>query len=204
MASLPAPEQPDVTISQRRLLQRPLVLVDRVRRDSLLRNSVFIMVTMLVNSALGFVFWLLAARLFPVPVVGLTAAIVASGTIILLLSSLGAGGMLIQSLPEHRERSSWSLTFWAGMATAVAASIVLACLALGVLPFLSDNVAVLHSPDYATIFAIGTVVSTAGAIIDYAFVAERVTGKMLGRNTVVAVAKVLMIVVLTLVAVEVP
>ena len=72
-----------------------------------------------VNSALGFVFWVLAARLFTAEVVGLTAAIVAASTIVVLLASLGAGGTLIQSLPEQTGSSGWSRTFWAGMATAV-------------------------------------------------------------------------------------
>ena len=33
---------------------------------------------------------------------------------------------------------------------------------------------------------------TAGAILDYVFIAERAAGNMLGRNSVVAVAKVLL------------
>src|SRR6478672_7592763 len=49
--------------------------IDRARRDSLLRNSLFIMANTVVTSAFGFVFWLLAARLCSAPVVGLTAAI---------------------------------------------------------------------------------------------------------------------------------
>ncbi len=48
-------------------------------------------------------FWLLAARLFPAEIVGLTAALIAVGTIIVLLASLGVGGTLIQSLPEARK-----------------------------------------------------------------------------------------------------
>jgi O-antigen/teichoic acid export membrane protein len=176
----------------------PAALIARVRGDSLLRNSLFIMLTTVVNSAFGFVFWLLAARLFPVRVVGLTAAIVAAATIVVLLASLGVGGALIQSLPEHGEPSSWSLTFWAGMTTAVATAVAIGCAMLVLLPLVSDEMAVLHRATYATIFAVGTVAMTAGAILDYAFVAERSTGNMLGRNAAVAAAKVLLIVVLTL------
>ena len=79
--------------------------IDRARGDSLLRNSLFIMATTLVTSALGFAFWLVAARLFSAPAVGLTAAITSAGTIVVLVSSLGVGGTLIQSLPGQPRRN---------------------------------------------------------------------------------------------------
>jgi O-antigen/teichoic acid export membrane protein len=62
-----------------------------------------------VNSAFGFVFWLLAARLFAAQVVGLIAAITAASSFVVLLAGLGVGGMLIQSLPEQEKQAGWSL-----------------------------------------------------------------------------------------------
>ncbi len=180
--------------------QSPRALIGHVRRDSLLRNSLFIMLTTVVNSAFGFVFWLLAARLFTVQVVGLTAAIVSASTIILLLASLGVGGMLIQSLPEQGKPAGWSLTFWAGMATAVATSLAIGCAALVLLPLIARQLNELRSSAYATIFAVGTLAMTAGAIFDYVFIAERAAGNMFGRNSVVAAGKVLMVGLVTLVA----
>jgi len=178
----------------------PRALIIHVRGDSLLRNSLFIMLTTIVNSAFGFVFWLLAARLFSAQVVGLTAALTSASTIIVLLASLGVGGMLIQSLPEQAKPTGWSLTFWAGMATALATSLAIGCAALVLLPVIAGTLAVLHSAAYATVFAVGTVAMTAGGILDYVFIAERAAGNMLGRNSVVAAGKVFLAVLLTLVA----
>jgi O-antigen/teichoic acid export membrane protein len=158
------------------------------------------MSTTIVNSALGFVFWIVAARLFTAQVVGLTAAIVGASTIVVLLASLGVGGTLIQSLPEQGKSAGWSRTFWAGMAVAVATSLAIGCAALVLLPVIIGQLAPLHSARYATVFAVGTVGLTAGTIFDYVFVAERAAGGMFGRNSILATSKVLIVVLLTLVA----
>ncbi len=180
--------------------QRLHALIGRVRRDSLLRNSLFIMLTTAVNSAFGFVFWLLAARLFTARDVGLTAAIISASTIVVILASIGVGGMLIQSLPRQEESSGWSLTVWAGMATAIGTSLAVGCAALVLLPLISRELVALHGAAYATVFAVGTVAMTAGSIVDSVFVAARVAGNMFVRNSVVAAAKVLMIVFVTVLA----
>ena len=168
-------------------------LTDRVRDDSLLRNSLFIMATTLVTSAFGFAFWLVAARLFSAPAVGLTAAITSAGTIVVLVSSLGVGGTLIQSLPEQPKATAWSTTFWAGMATASLFAVALCGIALLVLPRISPELAVLHSIDYAAVFAVGTVAMAAGATLDYVYIAERGAGDMFSRNSAAAAVKVLIL-----------
>ncbi|HEV2029133.1 MAG TPA: oligosaccharide flippase family protein [Candidatus Dormibacteraeota bacterium] len=183
-----------------RTLRSPGDLMSHVRGDSLLRNSLFIMTTTVVNSGFGFAFWVVAARLFPTEVVGVTAALMAAGTIIALLASLGVGATLIQSLPEQRSSTGWSLTFWAGMVTAVATSLVIGCGVFLVLPLVSGDFSVLHRPAYAAVLAVGTVAMTVNAVLDYSFLAERAAGNMLSRNSAVAVGKLLATLLLTVVA----
>jgi O-antigen/teichoic acid export membrane protein len=165
--------------------------IDRARDDSLLRNSLFIMATTLVTSAFGFVFWLVAARLFSAPVVGLTAAITSAGTIVVLVSSLGVGGTLIQSLPGQPDETGWSTTFWAGLAITTLVAVMLGAAALSVLPLISPQLIVLHHADYAVVFALGTIASAAGVTLDYAYIAERTARDMLSRNSAAAAVKVM-------------
>ncbi len=181
-----------------RIWQSPRATIDRIRRDSLLRNSLFIMSTTVVNSVFGYLFWLLAARLYPAQIVGLTAGVIAASTILFLLATLGVGGTLIQSLPEARMAARWSLTFWAGMTTAVAIGVAITAGTLVLLPLVATELAVLHSATYLMVFAVGTVAMVAGSVLDYACLAERSAGNMLARNSVVAVGKVLVMLVLTL------
>jgi O-antigen/teichoic acid export membrane protein len=178
----------------------PGALIARVRTDSLLRNGLFIMLTTVVQSAFGFAFWLVAARLFPAHVVGLIAAIISASTIIVLLASLGVGGMLIQSLPTKRLLAAWSVTFWAGMATATAICIAAGCGVLILLPFLTRQLSVLHDSTYALLFIAGTLTMAGGAVLDYVFIAQRAAGNMLLRNTIVAGGKLVMVGLLLVVA----
>jgi O-antigen/teichoic acid export membrane protein len=174
--------------------------IERTRDDSLLRNSLFIMATTLVTSAFGFVFWMAAARLFSSSAVGLTAAITSASTIVVLVSSLGVGGTLIQSLPGQQREHGWSTTFWAGMTTAALFAVTLGGVALLVLPRISADLAVLQDADYAAVFAVGTTAAALGATLDYVYVAELRAGDMLSRNSAAAATKVLMVGLLALAA----
>jgi O-antigen/teichoic acid export membrane protein len=84
--------------------------------------------------------------------------------------------------------------------TAVVTSLIIGCTALALLPLFSVQLGLLHSATYATVFAVGTVTMTAGAILDYVFIAERAAGNMFSRNAVVAAAKVVVVVLIASVA----
>ncbi len=167
--------------------------IDRVRGDSLLRNSLFIMANTLVTSALGYVFWMVAAHLYSASVVGLTAAVMSASSIVMMFSWVGVGGTLIQSLPGQSKGTGWSTTFWAGMATVVFFAVVLCGIALVAVPLFSPNLIVLRSVEYAAVFAVGTVALAAGATLDYVYIAERRARDLFRRNSVAGVVKLIML-----------
>jgi O-antigen/teichoic acid export membrane protein len=172
--------------------------IARARSDSLIRNGVFITAIQVVSSAFGYLFWLLAARLFTPAVVGLTAAATSATSIILILSCLGVGGMLIQSLPQQPKRTEWAATFWAGMATVTLFAVALCGAGLAVLPHISPELMVLRGVGYAAVFAIGTVALTVGNTLDCVFFAERKASDAFKRNFAVGAVKVLMVGLLAL------
>lgn len=167
--------------------------LDRVRGDSLFRNSLFIMANTAVTSAFGYVFWLLAAHLYSAPVVGLTAAIISAITIAVMISWVGVGGTLIQSLPRQSTESGWSRTFWAGMATVVFFAVVLCAIALVFLPLCTPKMSVLRGAVYAAGFAVATVALAVGVTFDWTYIAERRASNLLIRNSAVAAVKVIMV-----------
>jgi O-antigen/teichoic acid export membrane protein len=174
--------------------------IDRVRGDSLFRNSLFIMANTLVTSAFGYVFWLVAAHLYSAPVVGLTAAITSASTIVVLVSWVGVGATLIQSLPEQSKEAGWWTTFWAGTATVVFFAAALCGIAFLVLPLFAPKLIVLRSVDYAAVFAVGTVASAVGVTLDWTYIAERRAKDMLSRNSAAAVVKLILLGLLGLAA----
>lgn len=179
-------------------------LAVRARRDSLLRNSLYIMVTTLVNSAFGYVFWVAAARLYDPTAVGLASALIAVGTVIALVSQAGASATLIQTLPRQRNRPDWWLSIWTVTALSSVTCLVLTVGALAVIPFIAHDFANVRLPTYIVILLVGTLAVTVGSVLDSAFVAERASGNMLGRNTIVAAVKAVVVIALALVVTRTP
>jgi O-antigen/teichoic acid export membrane protein len=173
--------------------------IDQARRDSLIRNSIFIVATSVVSAAFGYGFWLLAARLCSPAIVGLAAAVISLTTIVLLMSSMGVGGMLIQSLPRQPQKTEWSATFWAGMATVTLIALALCVIGVAVVPLISPELMVLRGVGFATVFVVGTVAMTVGATLDYVYLAQRRASDAFSRNFAVGAVKVFMLGVLALI-----
>jgi O-antigen/teichoic acid export membrane protein len=153
--------------------------------------------TTVVNSAFGFAFWVLVARLFLPRIVGATAAIISAAVFVNLVASLGLGGTLIHRLPGQKGSPTWSSTFWAGTIVAVAASLVLSIGAVIVLPAMTSELDKLHEVAYASIFVAGTAALTSGAVFDCVFISERSAGNMFTRNAITAAAKLLVVIAFT-------
>jgi O-antigen/teichoic acid export membrane protein len=173
------------------LRRSPRHLLAQFRSDSLIRNSVYIMAVTVVTSALGFVFWLVAARRFSASEVGLSAALVSAMTLVSLLSNLGINTALVQMLPRRASGGDWSSTLTAGMLCGTLSGIVAGLFTVIVLPLLSSRFDVLrHSLTYSAIFVAGVALTTATNLLDYACIAERKAEKTLVRNTVFSVVKI--------------
>ena len=158
--------------------------------NSLLRNSILLMVTTVVNSALGYAFWVLVARSDPPHAVGVATAIVAAFTLVSLLTNLGAHSTLVESLPSREAGREWSLTVNAAVLSSCVAGAVAGALCVVVLPSLVSGVRVLLRPEYAVLFILAVVLNTATFVLDFACVAERASGKMLARNLVFVAVRI--------------
>src|SRR5919108_2475106 len=78
------------------------------RSLSMLASSLNLIAGKVATMGLGFVFWLIAARLFSASEVGLAAGAVSAVMLCTQLAPLGVGSAVIVSFPAHR-RSPWSL-----------------------------------------------------------------------------------------------
>lgn len=172
-------------------LRSPRRLLVTLRDDSLIRNSFYIMAVTVVTSALGFIFWLVAARRFDASEVGLSAALVSAMTLVSLLSNLGINTALVQMLPSRADGSEWSATFNAGMLCGCASGLLAGLVTVFVLPLISGRFRVIeHSVGYMTMFVAGVALTTATNLLDYACIAERKAEKTLLRNTIFSIVKI--------------
>lgn len=70
-------------------------------RDPLFKNSLFIMLTSVSSTGFGFIFWILAAKLYPAEDVGIATALISSMALLVLLSRFGLDFSIIRFFPSN-------------------------------------------------------------------------------------------------------
>lgn len=153
-------------------------------------NALGMVAGRVASMALGFGFWLLAARLFPARTVGLAAGAVSLMMLCTQLSALGLGSAFIARLPAHRGEPGRlldvALTAVAGASGAVALVFL-----LGGAAVLDDLGPTLASPSFGVLFVAATVLGTSNIVLDQVSIAFGRGQQVLVRNVafgVVAVA----------------
>ncbi len=74
-------------------------------KDPLFKNSFYIMLTSISTAGFGFLFWMLAARLYTAEEVGIATALISSMTLIVLLSKVGMDSSIIRFIPKGDKNS---------------------------------------------------------------------------------------------------
>jgi O-antigen/teichoic acid export membrane protein len=178
----------------------PLIrlLAQRIRSDSLLRNSTYIMGTTIATSAIGYLYWIVAAHIYSTQDVGLASAIIAVMMLTATLTNLGIDSTLVHMLPRRETGYAWSLTLNAGLAMGALAGLLAGSIVVVALPlFFSRQFAVFgRYPAYTFVFVAGVPLWIIATLLDQTFVAERAANNMLLRNTAFAVFKLLLMVLL--------
>lgn len=77
-------------------------------KDPLYRNSFFIMLTSLSSAGFGFIFWIIAAKLYPKGDVGLATALISSMNLLILLTRFGLDSSIIRFYPQSDKSGIFS------------------------------------------------------------------------------------------------
>jgi O-antigen/teichoic acid export membrane protein len=165
----------------------------RVRSDSLVRNSLYLMASTVVTAGLGYVFWIFATHVFTSQEVGIGSAVISLCSTAALLTYLGSFAILIERLPGSERSSTWTATLV--RVCFVTAGVTAATTAIAV-PVL------LTSKDYRLFFStmppiliavVGAAAWTLVNLLGAAFIAARRAGRLLSIQTLVSVAKVVFV-----------
>jgi len=173
-----------------------------VRRDaggelSMTGNSLTLVASRVAAMGLGFLFWLLAARLFDASEVGLAAAVVAAMMLCTNLALMGLGSAVITRLPHHRDAPaaliSCALTLVTAAAALAAFGFLCVASALGELGVL------VREPLYGLLFVVCTVFGTLGLLLEQASTAMRrgdqalVRGVAFGASTLASLVAIVLV-----------
>lgn len=143
----------------------------RFRHDSLFRNSMWLMLSTAIMSFFGFIFWVIAARVYSPSEIGFATALISVTVLLSSLSLLGFNTAVVRYLPKHRNPHNTIST--AIIFTSLAALIISAVYLLGIHHFapafhdLTDNLG------YAVLFMIFMVMVTLNTFTDSVFIAYR-------------------------------
>lgn len=176
-----------------RYLQPMMQIYDRVQANrSLFMNAGSLVATTAVTSILGFAYWWLAARLFPPEAVGLASAAISAMMLLGAIGLLGLGTLLIGELP--RQVGKAGSIIMAALVVSGGASVLLGVLFALFAPVLSPELAPLSaSVANILLFALGVAFTATTTIVDQALIGLLRGGLQLGRNTLFAVAKLVIL-----------
>jgi O-antigen/teichoic acid export membrane protein len=163
----------------------------------LLTNSGSLMAATVVTSALGFVYWWLAARTVPAEAVGSASATVSAMSLIGTLGMFGMGTLLLSELPRMRRRRA-NLISAAVLVSGVAAGVGAVgylLLAEFVLPGLRAS---LPSTAGTVLLVAGVAITAMTLVLDEGLVGLLAGHLQLMRNAYFAVVKLILLAALTL------
>jgi len=150
---------------------------------SLYRNSYSLVMAGIVTSALGLLFWVIAARLYSPEDVGLASATISAVILLSSIAYLGLGIGLIRFIPSAGERSISLIN--SSLTVAGLTSLVVSAIFIGGV----------ERPIYAILFLVFTLVWTLSHLVDETFISKRAAHFTLIKNVISSVLKIILLLV---------
>jgi O-antigen/teichoic acid export membrane protein len=140
----------------------------------MVRNSLYMILNSGMQAALGFAFWIIAARLFSTADVGRASSLISATTVIAFLALLGLNSTLVRHLPTAPDRDA---LMTAGVLLVAGCGAAIGLLYVLLIPFLAPRLAfVQHQPVLAAGFVLMTAAGAINLITDSVFIATRKAG----------------------------
>jgi len=161
---------------------------------SLYRNSYSLVMAGIVTSALGLLFWVIAARLYSPEDVGLASATISAVILLSSIAYLGLGIGLIRFIPSAGERSISLIN--SSLTVAGLTSLVVSAIFIGGVGLWSPALSYLQErPIYAILFLVFTLVWTLSHLVDETFISKRAAHFTLIKNAISSVLKIILLLV---------
>lgn len=156
-------------------------------RDPLYRNSLSLMAVTVLTSALGYVYWVLAARAYPPATVGSASTLIAAMILAANLAGVGLGSALIGRLAGCTTERQRAGAFRAALILAIGGGTIAGFAAALALPHLLGTGCV--GAIDQLLLVIGAPLWSVAAVVDARFVAELAAARALVRNGAFALLK---------------
>lgn len=158
-----------------------------------MRNSILLMITTLMNAALGYGFWGVAAHTLDAKSVGLATAILGAAQLVALVGTFGMGSWFVASI-GRMNNTEWAQAVTRCVMISLISMTVLGSIALLALPQVSEQYVSLGTPLGALAFLAACLAMGSSALTDDAMVAEEAGGYVFGRNFIFGGGKLILLI----------
>ena len=158
--------------------------------DPLYKNSIFTMASTLILGGLGFIFWILVARLYKTEMVGISTTLISTMTLLSSFTIMGFNSSLMRYLPKSTNKNSLINTSFV-IVTLV--SILTSFIFLFGLNVFSPQLVFLKlKPFYLISFTIFVIFCSWNTLVESAFIAYRAASNILIKNSVISILKLVL------------
>jgi O-antigen/teichoic acid export membrane protein len=174
---------------------RTLGALKRIFDDPLYRNSLILLANTVITSAIGFVFWALAARTYPASIVGVFSSVTSAVALLAAIAALGLPTTMIRHVAGSENARGLVIVAVIAIATVGTTLCLITVLVLG--PHLPPALH-LRQGRVMVLLVTGLVVCTAvSTTLDACLVATRSSHAVLIKNLVGSTVKVAALMLLT-------
>ena len=167
------------------------ILINNIK-NPLYANSYYLILNSIVGSALGFVFWMIAARYYSTNDVGLVVAIFSAIGLLTAISKIGLDIAIIKYLPMQQNKIE---IVNLSLSLPLTISFVLAIIYLSGVTIWSPNLLILNDKIYSSIFIIFTCAYTMFTLQNNIFIAVRFAKMSFFLSTFWAILKIPLLII---------
>lgn len=160
-----------------------------LRENTLYTNSLYVMTSNMVLIGSGFLFWIIAARLYGTSQIGVATSLYSLLTLLSNLSLLGLNRSLMRFLPAQELKNE---KINSSILITVCVSLILTIMTIMVLPELSPSLAfVTHNKLFFIMFVFFTVAQTLNLLIEAILISFREGNQVLIKNVILSIIKLI-------------
>lgn len=172
-----------------------LYILVSIYKDSLIKNSIYLMMTNFSTLVIGFLFWVIAAKYYATSDIGLISAALSSILLISTISTIGLPTALTFYLPMYPKYANRVIN--SSIITGIIVSATVASISiLGIEIWAPELKSVLGSPKLAIIFIVTTVMTTLSFLMTGIFTAGKRSSFHMIRENAFAIIRIFLIILL--------
>lgn len=160
-------------------------------RDSLIKNSFWLIFANFIGAFLGVIFWILASRYYDPNDIGIISAILSSILLISSISSIGLPTAIIYYLPRNIKDTSKIID--SCIIVSIIISTIFSIIFLSKIDFLSPKLDILENINFAAIFIILTTVTSISNIMTGAFIAGKRSSYHMFKDNIYGIIRIFLL-----------